>query len=414
MAIRWKWASAPVARASRPAMAARARAVGPAVAAALDELVEELPNLQPFPGSLDKAHVLLETAAEVEHMLLIQYLYSALTLKSGRLLDALKPDEQKSVRSWRRSLTSIAIEEMGHLMSVQNLRLFVGADPIFDREEFPPKADVYPFTLHLEPLSTTSLAKYVLAEAPFSEDSELERYREIVGQKGRVRHVGVIYGLLAVLFSARDTLPSPSSPDHWDQFVLRVAEACGAVDEPDHWHLADGSLVPASFEKQADPAHFTTPEPGFFFHRIRTAGEARDLLRRVGEQGEAPVDAPDQRSHYRRFRGIFEGRPETMPFPSDGSFVPSLDVDTDPRLDQYEGPALSTATELEGVYSAMVATLLDYLAAALKLDRERLSATAIEQMMDIRRLAKDLGGLPQKPGSTRFASPVFSPPMRVS
>jgi hypothetical protein len=371
-----------------------------------------VPDLSRFPGPLDKAQVMLETAAEVEHMLLVQYLYAALTLKSGQLLEALTPAQQRAVRAWRGTLMGIAIEEMGHLMSVQNLRLLTGAHPTFDREEFPPKVPVYPFTLHLEPLSTMSLAKYVLAEAPLSEDDELGRYREIVGQAGPIRHVGIIYGVLAVLFSSPDTLPSPSSPEHWDQFVLGVAEASGAIDHPEHWHLPEGTLVPSSVARQGDPDHFATAQSGFFFDRVQSLADARRLLQRVGEQGEAPVDAPSG-SHYRRFRAMFEGADGIVAFPADGSFVPSLDVETDPRLEQLEGPARSMAQEIDDVYAAMLTSLTSYLSPRPTVDRALLAVTAVDQMTDIRRIARNLVTLPQRPGSTRFASPVFSPPTRT-
>src|SRR5262249_35928833 len=132
------------------------------------------------------------------------------------------------------------------------------------------------------------------------------------------------------------------------------------------------------------------------------------------EQGEAPVDAPDRRSHYRRFRAMFEGADGVLPFPVDGSFLPSFDVGTDPKLDQLEGPALETAVEFDGVYATMLQALLDYLAARRPDRRQEHATTAIDLMMEMRRLAKDLVELPQRPGSTRIASPVFSSPTRTA
>jgi hypothetical protein len=379
-------------------------------AEAVDESLVEIPDLQPFPGPLDKAHVLLEAAAEVEHMLLIQYLYAALTLKSGAPLDVLKPDERTAVRSWRGTLMGISIEEMGHLMSVQNLRLLLGADAIFDREEFPPREDIYPFVLHLEPLSRTSLAKYVLAEAPFASDAELESYREIVGMSTKVRHVGVIYGLLAVLFSSPDTIPPADSTDEWEQFVRKVAIRAGAMEHPDAWHIPEGSLLPESFAKQGDPAHFSAANDGFFFERVRTLADARALTRRIGVQGEAPVESAELVSHYRRFRRMFEGNGTILKFPADGAFVPSADVDTDPSLASYDGAALEIAKRLDATYAALLASLAGYFSAGAKADRERLAWEALEQMTDIKSDANRLVTLPQNGATTRRASPVFSMP----
>ncbi|MEJ7743434.1 MAG: ferritin-like domain-containing protein, partial [Nocardioidaceae bacterium] len=128
----------------------------------------QLPDLTALPSPLGKAEILLESAAEVEHALMVQYLYAAYSLKSGdevtdpaqqAALDETSPD------SWPQVLLGIAREEMGHLMTVQNL-LLLGLAPNLEREDFPPQKDLYPFALHLEPLSQRSLAKYVVAEAP--------------------------------------------------------------------------------------------------------------------------------------------------------------------------------------------------------------------------------------------------------
>src|SRR3712207_5945365 len=43
----------------------------------------ELPNLAAWPTPLDKAEILLESAAEIEHALMVQYLYAAYSLKGG-------------------------------------------------------------------------------------------------------------------------------------------------------------------------------------------------------------------------------------------------------------------------------------------------------------------------------------------
>jgi hypothetical protein len=110
---------------------------------------------------------------------------------------------------------------------------------------------------------------------------------------------------------------------------------------------------------------------------------------------------------------MFEGADGIVAFPADGSFVPSLDVETDPRLEQLEGPARSMAQEIDDVYAAMLTSLTSYLSPRPTVDRALLAVTAVDQMTDIRRIARNLVTLPQRPGSTRFASPVFSPPTRT-
>src|SRR5690606_37656710 len=105
----------------------------------------------------DEALFLLHLAAEIEHSLLIQYLYAAYSLPS---------DASANILNWRDSIKRIATQEMGHLITVQNLLLSLGGAITMDREEFPYRSDFYPFPFCLEPLTRDSLAKYVSAEAP--------------------------------------------------------------------------------------------------------------------------------------------------------------------------------------------------------------------------------------------------------
>ena len=51
--------------------------------AAPDTMTIRLPDLAAWPSPLDKAEILLESAAEIEHALIVQYLYAAYSLKSS-------------------------------------------------------------------------------------------------------------------------------------------------------------------------------------------------------------------------------------------------------------------------------------------------------------------------------------------
>src|SRR5436305_10404303 len=87
----------------------------PARRAPAETALIHIPELTVWPTPLDKARLLLETAAEVEHALLVQYLYAAFALDTG-LPDAAQRD---AVTDWSGTLHAIARQEMGHLMTVQ-------------------------------------------------------------------------------------------------------------------------------------------------------------------------------------------------------------------------------------------------------------------------------------------------------
>ena len=112
----------------------------------------------------DWAIFLLHSAAEVEHALMVQYLFAMYSLNP----DASGPPANNlgttvSASRWALQIRRIAVEEMGHLLTVQNILRFIGGPMSFDREDFPLRTNVYPFPFELEPLSRDTLAKYIYA-----------------------------------------------------------------------------------------------------------------------------------------------------------------------------------------------------------------------------------------------------------
>lgn len=155
---------------------------------------------------------LLHNAAEVEHTLMVQYLFAMYSLNP----QARNPNNTPSASTtqWAQTISQIAIEEMGHLLTVQNILRFVGGPLCFEREDFPIPTNIYPFTFELEPLSKNSLAKYVFAEMPahelpeevitHAERSEIEaRARTAAGVKegAFLNHVGILYATLIDAFA---------------------------------------------------------------------------------------------------------------------------------------------------------------------------------------------------------------------
>ncbi|MGI9023350.1 MAG: ferritin-like domain-containing protein [Acidimicrobiales bacterium] len=106
---------------------------------------------------------LLREAAEVEHALMVQYLYAAFSVKGSEYPRVLGLPSAGAT-----SLLGVAIQEMEHLHTVNQMLVAIGAAPGLVSQEFPYEPQIFPFPLHLEPLSQRALAKYVFAEAPKS------------------------------------------------------------------------------------------------------------------------------------------------------------------------------------------------------------------------------------------------------
>jgi hypothetical protein len=108
----------------------------------------------------------LGKAAELEHLIMLQYLYTAFSLKQAS--DGLTEEQAGATRRWRRTLMEIAEQEMLHLALVQNLLTAVGGAPRLARPNFPVAPYLYPAAIQvrLVPFSETALRHFAFLERP--------------------------------------------------------------------------------------------------------------------------------------------------------------------------------------------------------------------------------------------------------
>ncbi len=103
---------------------------------------------------------LLREAAEIEHDLMVQYLYGAFSLKPAYAELIGNPAPNSS------SFMGVIIQEMQHLGAVNRLLVELDAAPVLTRQDFPYESEIYPFPFEMVPLSPVSLAKFTYCEAP--------------------------------------------------------------------------------------------------------------------------------------------------------------------------------------------------------------------------------------------------------
>ena len=110
---------------------------------------------------------LLAEAAQVEHLIMCQYLYASFSLKGGPE-DGLTAEQAAAVARWREVLTGIAIEEMLHLALVFNVMTAIGAAPPLSRPNFPRSSGDLPggVQFRLLPFGTDSLTHFLYLERP--------------------------------------------------------------------------------------------------------------------------------------------------------------------------------------------------------------------------------------------------------
>lgn len=258
-----------------------------------EALAQAVPTVKTIPkpdelGWWDWAVFLLHTAAEIEHVLMVEYLYAAYSLAdSGFTGTAVPVDAATRTATWRATITGIAREEMAHLLTEQNLLRFIDGPHNFEREDFPFRSALYPFPLSLEPLNRTSLAKYIAAEMPADPavpDIEEITARATLGAGGMTpNRVGIVFDTLIDIFS---------DPTKLTDADLRNQTATTLQAASNDWF-----------------GFF----PGLIIMTISSRDEAVAALRAVGEQGEGsdtmPPGAPP--AHFDRFLQIYREFPET-------------------------------------------------------------------------------------------------------
>jgi hypothetical protein len=252
----------------------------------------------------DYTIMLLHIGAELEHALMVEYLYAAWSLGGPQV----PPEHRERVRGWQEVILGIAKEEMGHLVSVQDLLRLLGGPICLEREDYPWDSDFYPFPFKLEPLTLDALAKYIYAEMPDNwtgplADEVKARAEQAAGGKP-LHRVGELYSTLIQLFSGRD-LPGgrPYLADADFQADTYPFQATW-----DEWGRGyKGGERGNSGARATAAALEKTPDVLVLPGATRDAAVA--ALQQIAQQGEAPRPYDDgdgpERSHFARFRAIY-------------------------------------------------------------------------------------------------------------
>ncbi len=238
---------------------------GPAVAAR--EVL--MPQEEPI-SALDEIVLLLHTAAEIEHSLLAQYIYSAYSLDAGGGAES----------NWRNAIVAIARQEMGHLVAIQNMLLALAGPLNFEREDYPFR-QFYPFPFELRPFSLQTVARYVLAEMPAAASIpgelgfdlvQVQSDAGIAGMDQTINRVGLLYERLIAL-----------------------------VDR-----LSDDAFDQRSTAWQADPTEWDAVLFNLTLRLVNGKPTALELLKDIAEQGEGLITPQHGgNSHFLQFFNIY-------------------------------------------------------------------------------------------------------------
>ncbi len=329
-------------------------------------------------------HVLTE-AAQIEHNLLCSYLYAAFSLKRPGD-DGLTPAQAEAVDGWRKTIVQVALQEMAHLATVNNLLIAVGGAPHFDRANFPLAPGYHPagIMVRLTPFSAQTLDHFI-----FLERADHVEVEDAPGFDGPDVERPVRRGAL-----------TPSAADYPTVGALYESIADGLR------HLArrhgEARLFDPLGARQLDEAVALLPH----VRRITDLQGALSVIDWIKEEGEGSAAASSGvESHYDRFCAIREAWRALAA--EDPGFEPAWPAAHDPVMRKpLEGlervwitaePAASLVDLGNALYGFMLQLLSQTFACDDPADQTRLMAVSVELMEGCAAAATALARLPASP-----------------
>jgi CDGSH-type Zn-finger protein len=363
-------------------------------------------------AKLDRSHIapvttreeliyLLSRAAELEHGLACIYLFAAYSLKSDVSEGGMTDEQATMVRGWRRFLSSVAVEEMGHLCQVSNLLTALGGAPHFKRTNFPLPPSEYPFgiRLSLEPFSQETIERFVCYEMP--ETGILSAEQQALFDPILTRVLAAQDALQASLVEEED---EDECYEPFEVDFKTVGEFYHKI-ETGFTHIPEEELFIGPPEAQAN-ARFVDLSGDLVAIVDRTSACA--AIERIVEQGEAPTsDHPD--AHFWVFNKVRTQFAEAMAQAEQTGipFEPVRPVVSNPMTHFYDDtsggivihdPLTHEVADLFNVaYDTMLLILLRFFAHTEETDAEleHLSRATLRLMTTvIRPLAEALTKLP--------------------
>jgi len=380
-------------------------AAAPAVAT--DLIPEE------FSGK-DFLSYLLSVDAELEHGLMVQYLYAAYSLGGSHIPEKYR----EKVRRWQEIILGIAKEEMGHFISIQNVLRLIGAPLHFDRDDYLWNCVLYPFPFKFEPLTIKSLAKYVYAESPKgwidSDDPAAKEIKAIIQEEGHGDRVGMLFE--AILKIVDDPLAVPDTVFQAPTYPYQAK-----FDEWGRGYAGGNRGNTTNGNPKGAPDVLVLP--------LASRDDARNALQEVAEQGEARTEADSGGlpSHFDRFLMVYKELSEVtkeMPEGWQASRNMAVNPYTDgSRSSDEDGDLIENreAVLWANLVDARYRLLLAFVRHSFLLDdgfnqevvsspRGTIVNSAFGEMYNIRSITNVLVKTPIKNGSDKMAGPPFSIP----
>lgn len=373
---------------------------------------------------------LLRVASTLEHKLMVQYLFAAYSLGGPQV-----PEEYRElVHEWQETFLTIAREEMGHLLTAQNILMFLGAEINFTESEFAWNIEYYSF----EPMTLDSLACYLFAEMNaadiFPEKEEIMRRaaRHLRTDPERLIPVEELYAAIIALLADEEKIPETALKHN-----TNLAQA--TWDDWGRGYGLEPRMLDAEGSQEGAPAPLIPNRAILLINNVASRTEAIEALKAVSEQGEGPrlslnkrrkrtprtsegytIEGEDPRepTHFIRFIKIYR---EFKSIQSK-KWSPSLPIAVNPST--IDGPGVTYISSKHSrdwadLFNMRYRMLLKYLAHTFRLasitphNEPSVRATSMHrvfcEMYNLKAIAKILVQLPltDDPRDHRRAGPPF-------
>jgi hypothetical protein len=337
---------------------------------------------------------LLAEAAQLEHMIMCQYLFAEASLKEGSA-EGLSAEQGEAVDRWRGVLRGIAVQEMLHLALVANLMAAIGAAPTFGRPNFPQLSGYFPRGLQLEllPFGEPALLHFLYLERPEGmERQDAQGFVPTAPPRAPVE--------------ADEALPRGQEFATVGHLYRGIADGLRGLVA----RLGERAVFVGSPRAQATPELFRWPQ----LIAVTDLDSALAAVEEIIEQGEG-ARGDWRQAHYGRFLGMYEEFRELRR--RDPSFEPARPVmaaySRQPFDIPAEQPLISDAAtahvaELAGLAYELVLHLLTRFFTHTDETEEQLGVlvgSAIDTMAGaLRPLAGALATLPVGPAHPGFTA----------
>ncbi len=334
----------------------------------------------------------LQEAIQIEHGLMIQYLFAALSCKR-RTDEGLTEAELDLVSQWEQRILRVARDEMAHLATACNMISAIGGCPDFNRPNFPQREHRwFPFGFHLERLDADSLARFVRAESP----KPVVLVEAIAPEPIVFDFVGELYGLIGDGF--RNLTNDPNTQRFDPAREPRVFIGRPETQDTSSW-TARLSVMPIRNRASAEAAIKFIVEQGEGTDQAR-AGSHFDIFSTIAKQFD---DARAANPGFSASRNVLKN-PLTRPH---------RDADIGFNLIEASTTAHQLAQLFNHVYASMLMLLMQFFDPADETpeQREVVRDTARRTMSGLLRPMAEM--LTELPATSDPNGPTAGPPFEL-